>query len=201
MPEKGIQNNRKSPWPWITGTIILAGFIWFMLIYVYIPENNYNRVLPGDISYSGQIYKVPIDTVNEVRDFISYTEDTDMRLLSRDYSEKGLIKLQSAISYISDRVDSTDSFVGENLDSLDYAVVKIDTSSNNYLGELKPAFLDAIDAIEAIQKINYPGLGDHIKNLRNTASSIDIKRSVHSQLQKIRNFYKQAADMLYRMTF
>jgi len=201
MSEKGIQNKQISPWPWIAGIITLAGFIWFLLIYVYLPENYDNKVLPGDISYTGHALKVPVDTVNEVRDFISYTKDTDMKFLSIGYSEKGLIKLQSAISYISDRVDSTDSFVGENLDSLDYAVVKIDTSSNNYLGELKPAFLDAIDAIEAIQKINYPGLGDHIKNLRNTANSIDIKRSVHSQMQKIRNFYKQAADMLYRIRF
>lgn len=179
--------------------IILAGFIWFMLVYVYIPENNDNRVLPGDISLAGNGYKTPIDSINEIREFISYSENTGTVLSSKNYSEKGLIKLQSAISYLADRVDSSNSLVEENLNSLDYAIVRIDTSSNDYLGELKPAFLDAIDAMESIQKINYPRLTDNIKNLRNTVSRINIKRSAQSQLKKIRDFYKEAADLLIQM--
>jgi hypothetical protein len=195
MSDKGFQKKQRSPWPWITGIIILAGFIWFMLIYVYMPENNDNKVLPGDTSYSGP----PIDTINEVREFISYAEDTNTTLSSKDYSEKGLIKLQSALSYIADRIDSTDNSIDENLDSLDHAVARIDTSSYNYLGELKPAFSDAVNAMESIQKINYPGLSDYITNLKDTTNRIEVKKSARSQLQKIRSFYKEAADMLREM--
>lgn len=199
MSEKEIRKKDKSPWPWITGMITLAGFIWFMLVYVYIPENNDNKALPGDIVYAGNGYKSPIDTVNEIREFISYARDPNIILSSRNYLEKGLIKLQSAISYLADRVDSSNSLVEENLDSLDYAVVRIDTSSNDYLGELKPAFIDAIDAMESIQKINYPHLADNIKNLRDTVYRINIKGSARSQLQKIRDFYKEASEMFIRM--
>ena len=199
MSEKEMRNNQKSPWPWIIGMIILAGFIWFMLVYVYIPENNDNKVLPGDISSEGNGYKTPIDSINEIREFISYADNTGSITSSTDYSEKGMIKLQSAISYLADRVDSTDVLVAEDLDSLDYSVVRIDTSSYDYLGELRPAILNAVDAIEAIQKINYPRLADYITSLKQIAEGINIKRSPRSQLQKIRNFYKKAAELLMQM--
>lgn len=193
------RNDQKSPWPWITGIIILAGFIWFVMIYIYKPENKSIKVLSGDLTYAGNRYNPPADTVNEVREFIEYSRDTSKVLLDKQFSEKGLIKLQSAISYIADRVDSTDNSVKENIDSLDRTIAKIDTSDKNYLREFKPALSAAVNAMQSIQRINYPDLADDISSLKKAESRINVKRSVNSQLYKIKLFYTEAGNTLQKM--
>ena len=193
------RKDQKSPWPWITGMIILAGFIWFALIYIYQPENKSIKVLSGDLTYAGSRYNVPVDTVNEVKEFIDYSRDTSEVLPARQYSEKGLIKLQSAISYVADRVDSTDESVKIDIDSLDRTIAKIDTSGKNYLRELKPALSISVNAIESIQKINYPDLADDISSLSKIENRINVNRSVKSQLNKIKLFYTGAGNTLQKM--
>jgi hypothetical protein len=193
------RKDQKSPWPWIIGMIILAGFIWFALIYIYQPENKSIKVLSGDLTYAGSRYNVPVDTVNEVKEFIDYNMDTSKVLSSKQFSEKGLIKLQSAISYVADRVDSTDESVKVDIDSLDRTVAKIDTSRKNYLSELKPALSISVNAMASIQKINYPDLADDISSLSKTESRIRLNRSVKSQLSKIKLFYTEAGNTLQKM--
>jgi len=193
------RKDQKSPWPWIIGIIILAGFIWFALIYIYQPENQSIKVLSGDLTYAGNRYNVPVDTVDEVTEFIDYNKDTSEVLSSKQFSEKGLIKLQSAISYVADRVDSTDEYVKEDIDSLDRTVAKIDTSRKNYLRELKPALSISANAMGSIQKITYPDHADDISTLSKTESRIRINRSVKSQLPKIKLFYTEAGNTLQKM--
>lgn len=193
------RNDQKSPWPWITGIIILAGFIWFVMIYIYKPENKSIKVLSGDLTYAGSRYNPPADTVNEVREFIEYSRDTTEVLSARQYSERGLIKLQSAISYIADRVDSTDSIVTEDINSLDRVIATIDTSEKNYLREYKPALSAAVNAMQSIQRINYPHLADDISSLRKTGNRININRSINSQLYKIKLFYTDMGKTLQKM--
>ena len=95
MAGKKFPEKQKSPWPWITGFTILAGFIWFILIYVYIPGKDSNNILTADFTYAGSRYKPPADTVNEVKEFIRYSRNADNTLTAKKYSEKGLIKLLS----------------------------------------------------------------------------------------------------------
>lgn len=193
------RNDQKSPWPWITGIIILAGFIWFVLIYIYRPENNSIKVLPGDLTYAGNRYNPPADTVNEVREFIEYSRDTSEALSAKQYSERGLIKLQSAISYIADRVDSTDKAVKEDIDVLDRTVAKIDTSRKNYMRQFKPALTIAVNSLESIQNINYPYLAEDISFLKKSESRISFNKSVNSQFQKIKYFYAETGNTLEKM--
>jgi hypothetical protein len=199
MAGKKFPKKQKSPWPWITGFTILAGFIWFILIYVYIPGKDSNNILTADFSYGGSRYKPPADTVNEVREFIQYSRNADNTLTAKKYSEKGLIKLQSALSYLADRVDSIDISLKNNIDSLDRKVAMIDTSTNNYIGELKPALSVAVTTIESIQKLNYPYLANNIRLLRKAENRIDIKKSITSQLKNIRHFFAESGDTLQKM--
>jgi hypothetical protein len=199
MAELKIQKKQRSPWPWITGIIIFAGFIWFMLTYVYMPTNNDNEMLAEDKSFAGQHYKPPVDTVNEVREFIYYARNTTPSTTARKYTEQGLIKLQSALSYLADNVDSTNDIITSKIDSLDLTIVKIDTSSKYYLTELKPAFSAAVRAMESIQQINYPGMSDNISNLKATENSIDVRKSLNSQLDKIKLFFIEAGKALEHM--
>ena len=199
MAGKKFPEKQKSPWPWITGFTILAGFIWFILIYVYIPGKDSNNILTADFTYAGSRYKPPADTVNEVKEFIRYSRNADNTLTAKKYSEKGLIKLQSALSYLADRVDSTDSNLKNNIDSLDRKVAVIDTSIQNYLVELKPALSVAVTAIESIQKLNYPYLANNISLLRKAENRINMKKSINSQLKNIRYFFGETGDTLQKM--
>ncbi len=196
MAEIKIQRKQKSPWPWIIGIIILAGFIWFILTYVYMPDNDNNDVLSGDSTYTGERYQAPVDTVNEVNDFVEYARDTTQNVSPRRYTEQGLIKLQSALSYVADRTDSAKTRFNGAIDSLDRAVVKIDTSSRNYLGQVKPAFSAAVRAIESIRAdVSASGTD----NLRRIESNIDTTKSLESQLNKIKRFFAEAGNELQQV--
>lgn len=193
-------NEQKSPWPWIIGTIILAGLLWYILTYLYAPYDNRNQVIKAGSTYTGNNYGVLVDTLNEVKDFITFSKDTSKPKNPKRYTERGLIKLQSALSFLADRVDSSNnSVIDKNLDSLDREVAQIDTSSNNYLSELKPAFSSALKVIASIQKLKYPDLAENISKLKNSENNIDMKSSVDSQLTKIRQFYNLAGNTLEKM--
>ncbi len=199
MAEIKIQRRQRSPWPWIIGIIILAAFIWFMLTYVYMPENNDNEVLAGDSTNTGQRYEAPADTINEVRDFIEYTRDTT-KLSPKNYTEKGLIKLQSALSYVADKSDSSNRNLEIEIDSLDRTIVKIDTAARNYLTQVKPAFSAAVNALQSIRNPENTGQTNSVTNLKNTEASIDTNKSLASQINKIRQFFAEAGDILQQIS-
>ena len=199
MAEIKIQRRQRSPWPWIIGIIILAAFVWFMLTYVYMPENKENQVLAGDTTHTGRRYVPPADTVNEVREFIEYSRDTT-NLSPKKYTEKGLIKLQSALSYVADRTDSSNQNLGSEIDSLDRTIVKIDTAARNYLTQVKPAFYAAVNALQSIRSSENNGQANSITNLKNTEASIDTNKTIESQVNKIRRFFAEAGDILQQIS-
>ncbi len=199
MAEIKIQRRQRSPWPWIIGLIILAGFIWFMLTYVYMTDGNEGEVLVGDSTYTSDRYETPVDTANEVKDFIEYTQDTTRNLSPKRYTEQGLIKLQSALSYVADRTDSTRTRLTEEIDSLDRTIVKIDTTSRSFLSQVKPAFSTAVNAIESIESSDSsaPRLGQ--SDLKRIESGIDTSKSVESQIGKIKEFFAEAGNALQQV--
>lgn len=199
MPGINTQRGQWSPWLWITGIILFAGFIWFMLTYIYTPENNDNEMLIGGTMYSGQWYKSLTDTVNEVSEFIYYTKNTANSVSAKKYTEQGLIKLQSALGFLADNVDSTNDNVKASIDFLDRTIVKIDTSSKYYPIELKSALSASVKVIESIQQLNYPEMADKISNLKASESGIDARKSVSSQLGKIKLFFVEAGKTLEHM--
>ncbi len=190
---------QRSPWPWILGFVILAGFVWFMLSYVYMPDGNQGEVLAGDSTYTKLRYIPPADTVNEVKDFVEYVHSTTQDLTPIKYTEEGLIKLQSALSYIADRTDTTGYPVDEDIDSLDRTIVKIDTSSRNYLIQVKPALSAAVKAIGSIENSETSLKNNNTADLKNLAEGIDTSRSLKSQLGKIKEFFTEAGNALQQV--
>ncbi len=199
MAEIKIQRRQRSPWPWIIGIIILAGFVWFMLTYVYMPEGDDNTGVAGDSLSTNQRYLPPPDTSNEVRDFVEYSRDTTQNISPKRYTEQGLIKLQSALSYIADRTDSVKNQVGQEIDSLDRTIAKVDTTSPNYLGQVKPAFSAAVKAIESIQYSGTTTQRGSAAELRSIESSIDTTKSLESQIDKIKMFFAEAGNVLQQV--
>lgn len=199
MAEIKIQRRQRSPWPWIVGLIILAGFIWFMLTYVYMPEDNNTTGTAADSSYSNRRYEVPPDTANEVRDFVEYSRDTTQNVSPKRYTEQGLIKLQSALSYIADRTDSSNNGVQQDIDSLDRTIAKIDTTSRNYLSQVKPAFSAAVNAIESIQTSDASAQSTVAGELKRIEAGIDPGKSLESQINKIKMFFAEAGVALQQL--
>ncbi len=199
MPETKTERGQWSPWGWITGIILLAGIIWFMLTYIYMPGDNNNEMLIGDTMFSGQWIKSLVDTVNEVSEFINYTKNTTNPSSAKKYTNQGLIKLQSALGYLADNVDSTNDNVKTNMDFLDRAIVKIDTSSRYYLTELKYALSASLKVIESIQQLNYPVMADKISNLKAVQTGIDVRKSIGSQLGRITLYYVEVGRTLENM--
>ena len=199
MAESKSGGREISPWPWLIGLIILAGFRWIMLTYVYMPEGNSDHMFAGKSIHSGTHYIPPKDTINEVKEFIYYLSDTSVSSTTKKYTEKGLIKLQSAISFVADKSDSTDSSITSSINILDRKVAKIDTSSENYFAQLKPALSAAVNAMQSIQKLNYPELSGYISNLKNSEKKINSKKSIGSQITEIKYFFSEACNTLKQM--
>lgn len=200
MAEIKIQRKQRSPWPWIIGIIILAAILWFILAYVYIPENIGN-VRKGTDSTSSRIkYNFQVDTMNDVKEFISFLQESSRLENLKHYTENGLLKLQSALNYLSDRIESSDnSIIDKNIDSMDIAVAEIDTASTGYLSELKPAFSSALKVMDSIRKLKYPNLKPNILTLRDIENSIKTNSTVNTQSIKIRRFYLEAGNILQQM--
>ncbi len=199
MAEIKIQKRQRSPWPWIIGIIILAGFIWFMLTYVYRPEDNDSQVLSGDSTNSSYRYEAPVDTSNDVKDFVDYARDTTKNLTPKRYTEQGIIKLQSALSYVADRTDSANTQFNEKIDSLDRTIVKIDTTARNYLSQVKPAFSAAVNAIKSIRNSGASAGSNNAASLKRIESNIDTSKSLGSQINKIKDFFAEAGNILQQV--
>ncbi len=199
MTNLNSRGRQRSPWPWIMGLIILAGFFWFLLNYVYMPDYTKKVTSSSNDVFSKRRYIDPIDSINEVKEFIDFSRSTSNPGDTRHYSEKGLIKLQSALSYLADRINPTDAMVKKNIDTLDITVAKIDTSSSNYLSELMPAFSAAVTTMFTIQKLNYPDLAGNISDLKNTENTINESKPIRSQCNKIVHFFNEAGNTISQM--
>lgn len=199
MADDKIRRGKWSPWTWMTGIIVIAGLVWFMLTYIETPDNKDSALFTWDTAIESKWYSQPPDTLNEVKEFIRYIGNTVNSTTNKKFTELGLIKLQSAISYLADNVDSSNDSLGVCIDDLDRSIVKIDTSSSNYLNELKPAFTAAVKAMESIQRIYYPGMTNNISALKAAESSIDVNKSVGSQINKIRLLFDAAGKTLENM--
>jgi hypothetical protein len=195
-----IQRKQISPWPWLIGIIILAAFIWIILTYIYEPNKPGNPGKGGDSSSSRMGPNFSNDTTNDIKEFVLFSNNNLSMGNSKYYIENGLIKLQSALSFLADRVDSVDnSIIDQNIDSLDIAVAEIDTASLDYFSELKPAFLSALKVMDSIRKVKYPDLNSNILTLRDIEHNIKLNSAVNIQLIKIRRFYLEAGNILQKM--
>ena len=188
---------QKPVWLWIIGVTIIASFAWFVLTFVYRPPLNKTKKLAGSSFYSN--YLSSGDTINEVKEFIKYTNSDALTEDDKQYAEKGIIKLQSAVSYIADRVDSTDNDLKKNIDTMDRAIAKVDISSKVFMSGLKPAFAAVVRAIESIQKLNYPHLQNEISELKKIENDINPNHSIARQTHYIQKFFNTAAVTMKRM--
>jgi hypothetical protein len=199
MTENNPGGKKWPSWTWMTGIVLIAGLVWVLLTYVETPVNNDNAILTLDNTFENNWYNAPADTLNEVKEFIHFISSMTTSTTNKKFTEQGLIKLQSAISYLADNVDSSNDSIEVCIDALDRSIVKIDTSSRNYLNELKPAFTAAVKAMESIQRIYYPGMTGNISALKAAESSIEVNRSVSSQIDKIRLLFDAAGKTLENM--
>lgn len=169
-------------------------------MYVYVPEKSRNTEKGADSTSLRIELNFPEDTTNDIKEFILFSNYNSSKGNLKNYIENGLIKLQSALSFLADRVDSIDnSIIDQNIDSLDRAVAEIDTASTGYLSELKPAFSSALKVMDSIRRLKYPNLTPNILTLRDIENSIKINSKVNTQLIKIRRFYLEAGNMLQQM--
>ncbi len=183
---------------WILGMILLAGIIWFIVMN-HFPGSIESQSFKGGGSHNYYRYVVPADTFNEIKEFINFSKDTSKPESSKYYTQKGLIKLQSALSYLADKIDSANDIVKKNLDTLDRAVAIIDTSSRDYFNELKPAFSAAVKTLHSIQILNYPDLKGNISDLQRTNYTLLKRNFAPTQLNKIKQFFSEAANALQQM--
>jgi hypothetical protein len=199
MADLEDRGNARPTWLWILGVIFLAGFAWFILSFIYNPQIENEKSLAGSSIYSKYKYLNTNDSINEVTEFIEYANASNNPDDGKKFLERGLIKLQSALSFIADRVDSTNPNLGKDIDTLDRAVAKVDTSSAQCMIKIKPAFTAAVNAMESIQVLNYPDLGEEILRLKKTENSIKSRHSFNAQLQNIRKFFNYAAGTIKQM--
>ena len=183
---------------WIIGMILLAGIIWLLLM-DYFPDTIESQSSGAESSYTYYRYVAPVDTFNEIKEFIIFSKETLKPASCKYYTQKGLIKLQSALSYLADRIDSTNDIIKKDLDTLDRDVAIIDTSSKNYFDELKPAFSVVVKTLYSIQMLNYPDLMGNISDLQKTNNSLLKRKSASAPLNKIKQFYNEAAGTLQQM--
>jgi hypothetical protein len=183
---------------WIIGMILLSGIIWLLLM-DYFPDTIKSQSSGADSSYTYYRYVAPVDTFNEIKEFIIFSKETLKPVSCKYYTQKGLIKLQSALSYLADRIDSTDDIIKKDLDTLDRAIAIIDTASHNYFDELEPAFSAVVKTLNSIQLLNYPALRENISDLQKTNNSLLKRNSTSVELNKIKRFYNEAASTLQQM--
>jgi hypothetical protein len=183
---------------WIIGMILLGGIICLLLMY-YFPKTIESQPSEADSSYTYYRYVAPVDTFNEINEFIIFSKETLKPVSCKYYTQKGLIKLQSALNYLADRIDSTNDIIKKDLDTLDRDVAIIDTSSQDYFDELKPAYSVVVNTLYSIQILNYPDLMGNISDLQKTNNSLFKRNAASAPLNKIKLFYSEAASTLQQM--
>lgn len=198
MSEIKTPKTQQSPWPWIIETIFIAGFLWLILNYVYTTDVSETKITFNRNTFLKNRYAEWTDTINEMKEFIDFSNDTSIPV-SKHYTENGLLKLQSALNFLADRIDSTNDKVKRSIDTLDKTVAQTDTSSSKYLSELIPAFYAAVKTLIFIQELNYPHLAGNISDLKSTEKSINERRPIAVQFNKIRQFFSKAGSTLRQM--
>ncbi len=191
-----IKIEKKKPvWPWVLLVLIVLGLIIYFLAFNESEEES--TIIPTDTEVSESTQVNPDNsTVNDYVEFIN--NDPDQMGLDHEYTNEALRKLTDATEAIANEVDY--DVEGDIQSVRDYAQkVTQDPFETTHANSIKSAADILANVLQNIQQADYPGLNNQAQNVRNAASAITPEELTLDQKEAVKNFFREAANLLEQM--
>lgn len=175
----------------LIGIVIIAFFLYWM------NTSNNNKILREGHATAEIISRK--EQNKKVADFVSFVEDEGNKMRpNHKFTHQALVKLSQAIN-------STAGINGyeihENLEKVRALAANItkDSLSKTHADNIRKAAEILTDALQDLQKEQYPWLNAEVKDLRLACVSINPNIRTLNQKESIKSFFNKAANLLQKM--
>jgi hypothetical protein len=185
--------NRKVP-PF---RLILFALVILVFIIYLVNSNNDKKMLQEGQATAELISKN--EKNKKIEDFVSFVEDRNNEMSpGHTYTNEALVKLSEAINSTAG-VNGYE--IHEDLEKVRALAADItkDSLSTTHANTIRNAADILTDALQELQREQYPELNLEVNDLRNACVSINPKERTLRQKDAIKGFFNKAANLLKKM--
>jgi len=185
-----IKIEKKKPvWPWL---LLSLGVVAVLIYFISFQDKNGEKKEVLELMYVSE-------NNTTVADYVIFVEnDKNKMSLDHAFTNEALLKLAKATDEMADEIDFE---MRTDLDKVDeYAeMITENPSDTSHANSIRKATDILTNALEEIQKANYPGLKNEVVELRAASESIDPDVLTLDQQVAVKAFFQKAADLLKKM--
>jgi hypothetical protein len=191
---------KKTIWPWIIAGLVVAALLIYFLVF---RDNSKNAVAVTEADYITNTNEPGPAGAKEnsgaVAAFVNFVENTEGRMsLDHAFTNEALLKLIEATNAKANEVGYE---VRADLEKVrEHAkVITEDPYETTHADHISKAVAILTNVLQNIQKAEFPGLVNEVKELKNTSESINPAVLTLDQKDAVKNYFAQASGLLQKM--
>lgn len=215
-----IKIEKKKPiWPWILVGLIILGIILYFLFAGNnddmddmddMDDNRTEQVTDttytdnqrrGTQEWDESSRNTTPGAANKqsVTAYLTHVGDRDRMGIEHEYTNNALLHLINAVEAKAAEVNMDINKDLEDLRESSKAITQ-NPQATNHANHIKRTGSKIADILERIQKENFPNLSQDVKEVKTAVQEIDSSVLTLEQKEQINSFFKEAADVLRKMS-
>jgi hypothetical protein len=180
---------RKPAWPWL---LLSLGAAAVLIYFIAFQGKNGEKKKVSELMYVSE-------NNTTVNDYVNFVEnDNNNMSLDHAFTNEALLKLADATDEMADEIDFEMHTDLDKVDELAEMITK-DPSDTSHANSIRKATDILTNALQEIQKENYPGLKKEVAELRVASESINPDVITLNQQVVVKAYFQKAADLLKKM--
>jgi hypothetical protein len=191
---------KKTIWPWIIAGLVIAALLIYFLVF---RDNSKNTEAVTEADYITNTNEPDPSGVREnngaVAAYVNFVESNKGKMsLDHAYTNEALLKLIEATNAKANEVGyEVRADLGK---ARGYAkMITNDSHATTHANSIRKAVDILTNVLQNIQKAEYPGLANEVKELKSASESIKPEVLTLDQKDAVKNYFSQASDLLQKM--
>jgi hypothetical protein len=191
---------KKQGWLWIIAGLVIAALLVYFLVFY---DNGENTEAVTEADYITNTNEPGPSGIREnngaVAAYVNFVENNkEMMGLHHDYTNEALLKLIEATNAKANEVGYE---VRADIDKArEYAeMITNDPYATTHANSIRKALDILNNVLQNIQKAEFPGLVNEVKELKSASESIKPEVLTLDQKDAVKNYFSQASDLLQKM--
>jgi hypothetical protein len=191
---------KKTIWPWIIAGLVIAALLIYFLVF---RDNSKNTEAVTEADYITNTNEPDPSGVREnngaVAAYVNFVESNKGKMsLDHAYTNEALLKLIEATNAKANEVGyEVRADLGK---ARGYAkMITNDPHATTHANSIRKAVDILTNVLQNIQKAEYPGLANEVKELKSASESIKPEVLTLDQKDAVKNYFSQASDLLQKM--
>jgi hypothetical protein len=191
---------KKQGWLWIIAGLVIAALLVYFLVFY---DNGENTEAVTEADYITNTNEPGPSGIREnngaVAAYVNFVENNKKMMgLHHDYTNEALLKLIEATNAKANEVGYE---VRADIDKArEYAeMITNDPYATTHANSIRKALDILNNVLQNIQKAEFPGLVNEVKELKSASESIKPEVLTLDQKDAVKNYFSQASDLLQKM--